>query len=282
MKDQRLDEVEPLGPGIFGLYGPVGGGKTVAASTWPGPIRWIDADDGISSVLWAIRAGICPHKPSDIVRFVPRDTLDGSGRVVKATGYWQVVDKINEWLKSIDSWQTLVLDSMGKISEFALTAGYEQTGKIGEGAKGGKQKDAFAVVEIDDYKPAQSGVWQLVNQLHQIAMEYGKYIVLISHEYERKRAPARIGDEPTVLGLLPDFIGQQRNSIPKLMREIYHVRNHSTSRERPDFRFQTVGDGLRIARSRLGCLDPFEPINPQTQGFQAIMKKAREFWNRSG
>lgn len=288
VKEQSLAEysVDADG-GVHLIYGSPGSGKTVMASTYPAPLRWLDYDEGWDSVLWAMKAGICPHKPEDIRRVVPQDTFDKKGKLVRATGYWQTLDAINYWISDehIGEWKTLVIDPMTTLNRFAMHAGLEISGTHLRSSGKDKaepsitttQRAGIVVWGIQDYRPAQSLFDQILtfneHSLRKIAKGYNKYVVLLCHVYEKYRAPDRIGDLPNLVGVEPDLMGRHRTDIPKDCDEVYYIRNEGTKKE-PEFMVQTISDSFTFAKSRYGCLDMREPAD-----FRKIHAKVASFYS---
>lgn len=283
--DQTLDVRDLVRPKITMIYGAGGGGKTVMASTYPAPQVWLDMDEGMDSIMWAVKEGICPHPIEDgklpwLRRAVPADTLDDKRKLKEATGYWQAVTKINEWCsdEQIGTWNTLVIDPITTISRYAMTAGLEISGKYPKVEKpyseSGKHTKASGVllIGIQDYKPAQSFVQQFVDFLRKVAKEHRKWVVLIAHEHDKTKPSEKIGEEPALVGVEPEFFGKQRHEITKEIDEVYHINNWGT-KDKPNFKIQTVKDGFTLAKSRFGCLDVKEEPN-----YQTIRKKVEAYY----
>lgn len=276
--EQTLDIKELVRPKVSMFYGGAGAGKTVLASTYPAPQVWIDLDRGMDSVMWAIRESICPHKITDFRRATPSDKTDGRGKLISATGMWQTIDRVNAWLEQPDTWNTMVIDPLTTVNAFAMTAGMEISGRYPTKAKpfsksGAHSKEAgLLLIEIQDYKPAQSFIRQFIDPLRKTCVEQHKWILLLCHEHEIMRAGANIGDLPTLVGVEPDLFGKQRKDVVKDMDEVYYLKPSGTKVDRK-FEMLTVGDGFTIAKSRFGCLDV--KMKPD---YQVIKEKVEEYY----
>lgn len=280
IEEATLGADDLLCPKIKMFYGPTGTGKTVSASTYPKPQVWIDMDRGMDSILWAMKQGICPHKPEDFNYVRPKNVIDERGKLISATGMWQVIDKINEWMERPQDWNTMVLDSTTTLNHFAMTAGMEVSGKYPTEAKPFSKSGEFTkaagilLFQIQDYRPAQSFIDQLVEPLKIGAHDLRKWIILISHEYEITRASKEIGVPPTVVGVEPAMWGQQRKNISARLDEVYYFKQEGTKTE-PKHLMQTRGDGFTVAKTRFGCFDVKEEPN-----WPNLHKKIKAFYGR--
>lgn len=277
---EKLEDTPAVQPDVFLLYGEAKTSKTIMASTFPAPLRFIDCDDGWKSIKWAIREGICPHPASAFERMVPSDEIDDNGYVTKPTGWWQVLDAINYWISDehIDEWTTLVIDPLTTLKEFALNASVVVTGKhpsvqqpFSQTKKMSDQANVL-LVGIQDYRPAQGFIGNLIRKIRKVALQHKKFVVFTCHVYEKTRASGVIGEPPTVIGYEPSLYGQQRKEITKDIDEIYYMKT-SGSKDDLKYEVQTKKSGLVIAGSRYGCLDAIEPAN-----FQEIMKKVEDYY----
>lgn len=278
--DRTFDPDEIGRPKLTMIYGPPGGGKTVLASQYPAPQVWLDFDQGIDSIFWAVKKGICPHNFPDDFRFAtPEDEWDSQFKLVRASGYWQSVDKVNDWLsdEKIDTWRTLVIDPITTLNEMSMHAGLEISGRYPSPSKpystSGKatKESGVLLIQIQDYKPAQSLIDQFARQLKKICKQHGKWVIFTAHLHERTKSGG-VGDEPSVIGVEPQLFGKQRRELLKEFDEVYYINNEGT-KVNPEFKIQTVGDSFTRAKSRFGCLDPREPAS-----FDNIRQKVKAFY----
>ncbi|NIN68867.1 MAG: AAA family ATPase [Anaerolineae bacterium] len=260
--DQTPSVEELVRPKIIMPYGPAGGGKTIFASTFPSPQVWLNLDEGLDSVVWAVKEGICPHGIENgrlpwLSEAIPRDARRRDGSI-DAVGFMQALNKANSWLsdENVDSWSTMVVDSMTTLNALALTAGLDVSGRLDDLQK--SRKGVLVGLEpFRDYNTPKSFIWQMLEELKRVSKSHRKWVVVIAHEHEVSRPPDKPMGLPTLEGIEPQMMGQQRKDILGLLDEVYYLKNwrpSASTNAEPQFRAQTVQDSVRVAKSRFGCL----------------------------
>lgn len=256
LADSKLDRFR----GLF--YGPPGSWKTVFAHAFP-KTRTLDFDDGMASVLWAIKTGIIQKDPSEVVF---ETILEGGrgkyGQVVKASALDVACDVLDGWLKD-DSWETLVIDSGSSLSDCALNKGLEENARLSLSKSREQSKLAgFRVMRMQDWGAGASLFQQFIDWCRSL----DRNLILVCHEYQLT------DEEGAVIQIEPLLIGQLRQRIGKDFGEVWHFALEGSRQDRKA-RIQTVSGGRCVAKSRLGCLDPVESAD-----FAAIRRKVATFY----
>lgn len=246
--DQTLDTFTPGEDSRFILlWGRPGSGKTVFAHNWPRS-RTLDLDQGISSVAWAIREGVIKDKKlSDIVyRQIAEKSKKGFVKSGEALD--QVTETLDEWLEESDEWDTLIIDSLTSLGEFAINESLDQMGtlKMSESRKISNSA-GLRVMRKQDWGGAISLINGLIEWLRSEDFA-GKTIIMIAHEYvETNEAGSAVGYKPLTIGQLRD-----RLHVP--FGEVYYM-SVEGSKTKPKYVMQTQRDGLRDCKTRYGCLE---------------------------
>lgn len=268
-----LAELKPGGPWHILWYGRPGTGKTVAAHTWP-RTRTIDADQGMASVLWAIKAGIIDKKPEEVYyETIYEKEVSKSGFVKKATAVDWMTQTVDRWYeKERDQWDTLIIDSGTGVNEFVFVRALENMGEL-KTDKGKSYSQSWAdskrlemqVRRIQDYTGAGTLFRQFIENCRTMI---DKHFILICHER------TETNDEGSVIERLPLLIGQQlRQDIPRMFSEVWWQHTGGAS---VNLRYltRTKGDPIVMAKTRVGCIDPEEEFLT----YDKLVKKVEAFW----
>lgn len=257
-ENQTLADFERPALGVL-WWGAPKSGKTVGAHTFP-RTRTLDFDNGMASVIWAIREGIIDKEPEEIVY---RTILPHRGeRHLSETPSVldRATDALDEWREEMDDWDTLVVDSLTDVSEACIARSQYYLGrqpKMNYDSPKKTQALGFRVMSREDWGPAMSQFQDFVDQVREF-LTYGKHVVCVAHEYEETT------DSGLVTAKYPLLIGQLRQRVPKAFDEVWY----QTISKEGQYGIQTVQDRKVKAGSRLGSLPDFIP-NPT---FEKIMK----------
>lgn len=229
------------------LYGPPGSGKTVLAHSFPRP-RTLDLDDGVRSVLWAIREGVIPEPEDWQYETVKETKVDAHGFCFKPEALDAATKIIDKWITEKDQWDTLIIDSLTSLNTFALHKAVHSMGRLGfTKSKGFADDVKFLITDRGDFKGLQSIFIQFIDWIRSL----DKHIVCIAHEYERT------DNQGNVLELMPLLSGQLRQRIVKDFDEVWYASTEGV-RDKTNFITLTKKDSTRYAKSRLGIFQAKE------------------------
>lgn len=271
------------------IWGPAGSAKTVNSHMMP-RTRTLDLDDGMMSVMWAIKEGLINKDPDEIVyeTILEHDTNRNLyGLVTETTVLDRMTDQVDKWLweerlsdeewkKELEKraeidpdniyedrfWDTLIVDSATGMTDASINKGLDENARL-KLSHSKNQSQVLRVMRQQDWGAAASLFRQAIEQWKSL----DKNLIVIAHEYVDR------DDSGTVLGVKPAAIGQLRDQLPTMFDEVYYA--HVTgSRTSPEFKFQTLPGNKRLCRSRLGCLDPIIPAD-----FQLIRERVAEYYD---
>ena len=194
-----LEDVQPESGKRIAIVGPSGAGKTWLAATWPNP-AFLDTDRNISTLKqaeWRKYAGVTDRK--QIIVAYASDPTDTRGLLKgEPTGFWQVMDKLNEWGERSDI-DTIVIDSMTALSRLARNLGMFLSGKDNR-SQTQKEANRYGVPLLTqaDFGAEMSVMEQLLDQ---VPMLEGKTIIFNCHvKIERNTNGGIISYAPLITG----------------------------------------------------------------------------------
>ena len=258
-----LADVGPINPYLnLLLYGPPGGGKTVFAHSYPGGTRTLDFDNGMQSVLWAIKKGLIAKDPASVIyhTFHPPKNPKKDGLVFDAATM-----KVEEWLKEEDapSWNTLIIDSGTLLTQHSIIKGLKEANRLNTS----QSWDSLNAGGIHAMRQADWGAAsQLFTKFVQYCLSLEKNVILLCHEY------SETNEAGAVTAVTPKLIGQLRQDIPLYFDESYYM-TVVGNKDKVEYKIQTKRDSKHQCKSRLGCLDALEDCD-----FEAIKQKVATFY----
>lgn len=280
-KIRTLDSVDPIGRTEAMLYGPPGGGKTVTASTFPPPFRWIaaDGDTSLKSIRWAYKAGITALKDlKDLQFYVPQEDYDktGGGYPSTAKAFNRMTDMVDFWFQpeQVGQWQTMVLDSATELNEWALNHGLNVNRALPSREKPLSKSHDFnlkararIVTGEQDYKSAMAMFEGFLNDLRVECARHGKNLVVICHEWRETVERESDGSE-IILRYRPLLIGQLRERIVKSFDDVWHCTVSGNKAQ-----VQVHEDPRILAKTRWGqVLNTLEEPD-----YRKLLEKVRKF-----
>lgn len=280
--EMTLADVDPIGRMELLLYGPPGSAKTVTASTLPGPFRWLDADRGTKSLVWAVKEGISSVTDmKDIVIYRPTEHLDGQypsrEKGIRAA-FDQMTDKMDFWFGSeVDKWQTLVIDSFTEINEWALNKGLFLNSTMPTPQRPlstseivNRQAKVRLLTGQQDYKSAMGLCEGFISEVRSQCAANNKNLVVVCHEYTEQRE--REDGTTEVVSYQPLLIGQLRQRLPKSFDDVWYCRVDSGSKG-VKATVQLLADPRHYAKTRWGSIvNREEPAD-----YRQIIEKVRQY-----
>ncbi len=224
------------------LYGPSGTGKTTLASTFPDP-HFVDFDKGMMS----IRGKDVTYITIGNRETVDPDFIDLFGeKVAKQNGYLKAVKLIEHWGNTLTKEQTLVIDSLTFLNDYAL---------------------AF-VLSLEKQKKPRIQDWGAAQKLLEMILESLKDVecnlVVVAHEQFVK------DEESGFISWLPLTIGKLATKLPVYFDEVwrsYCEPGRGTARDSHEYGFETRPTRRSTAKSRLKL--PFKAVDVT---YDSIMK----------
>lgn len=228
-------------------YGAPGTGKTVLAHSFPRP-RTIDLDNGVRSVVNAVASGIISEPVDWQYETILETDFSAHGRVKKATAFDKACKTLDAWLLEPEEWDTLIVDSLSSLNQFAINKAIENMAALGMSKSlQQSQKVDMQITKMQDY----GGAMTLFNHFMDWIRSLDKNIVCIAHEYEQ------LNDSGSVRRIQPLLIGQLRQRIVKDFDEVWYSKTQGI-RDNISYITQTASDNTVVAKSRLGCFDAQE------------------------
>lgn len=279
-KIRTLEDVDPIGRTEVLIYGPPGSGKTVLASTFPGPFRWIAADgaNSLKSVRWAVKEGKSSFKDlKDLQFFVPTEEV--KGRYIGApAAFNQMQDMLEYWFKpeQVDQWQTLVLDSFTEINTWALDLGlglnvtYPSTNKpLSTSDQINRKAMTRMVTGQQDYKTAMGLIEGFLRNVRTDCARYNKTLVILCHEWQDTTEDS--DGNSIVTGVRPLLIGQLRDKVAKDFDDVWHMETYNKGTH-IEVKVAVHGSNKVLAKTRWGAVLKRE-VDPDFRTMIAEVKK---------
>jgi len=240
----------------------------VKAHTWPGT-RTLDFDDGMLSVMWAIKAGIIKKKPEDIIYATIGEREEEKER--GKHGFVKLPMALDRATEQIDDWteeggfSTLIVDSATALNQYCMLKGAKSMDSFGYSTSWTKAlKENLFIPRIQDF----GGSKNMFSQFAEWTLSLPYNVIYTAHQFEDTT------DSGLVRQYQPLLIGSLREDIPRMFDEVWYCYVNNDGK----FTSRTVTDKKHICKSRLGCLDPEETAFSYTE----IREKVKAFWGSPG
>lgn len=269
-----LEDVDPVGRTEVLIYGPPGGCKTMLASTFPGPFRWIDADKGLKTLRWAYKAGktslhclgrhcIQAYAPEEHDRYPHNpEALD---RMVDMIAHWFSPAEVGKWEGG-----TLVWDSGTEVNNWAVYKGLHLNGLLPDRKKPlsgsdeiNEKANTLLITGQQDWKSAQGLFLSALYDTRVECVRYDRNLVLICHEWAETR------DDGSVIRYEPFLIGQLRTRIAKDFDDVWYTQLFNGK----DPKVQMHGSAMYVTKTRWGQIPEIE----KDFDFRKMVEKVRKY-----
>jgi hypothetical protein len=259
LKEKTLEEVEPLYGKRIAIVGPPGSGKTWLAATWPAP-AFLDVDHNIATLKqegWRTYAG----GPKKIILAQPYDIRDKRGIVLDPTGFWQSLEKLNEWSENTDI-KTIVIDSLTSLSVMAMSLAIHanEKEKRSQTKKEALQKHGVLLYTEADFGSEMGVMEQLLEQMPQIPQT----VIFNCHvRTEYNSTGSLLGYKPLITG------NKHRESFGRWFNEVWWL--------------ETRGHGIKTKRVLMSHSDNLHqflkttmslPVEIEDPSYDTIRQKA--------
>lgn len=281
-KQFSLADVDPIGRTEALIYGPPKSGKTVMASTFPAPFRWVAADGAtcIKSLWWAMKTGLSTIRDpkTDVVAYVPQEDFARGLYPDTAKAFNRMTDMIDFWFSpgEVDRWQTLVLDTATEVNEWAMNMGLDLNSQMPTAAKplsGSHTINKKAKLRIisgqQDYKSAMALFESFITDVRMQCARHGKNLVLLCHvwletEEDKERGIKRI------VSYDPLLLGNLRQRFAKAFDDVWYMEVYNGK----EYKLLLHPDPTHNVGTRWGqVLDRTEPAD-----YQKLIAKVRKYY----
>lgn len=275
-RQYTLADVDPIGRTEALIYGPPGCGKTVLASTFPPPFRWLDADNGLKSIRWAYATGrTALTKLEDLVAYRPTEALDGMyPNFPKALDL--ACDMIAHWFSpgEVEKWNTLVIDSATELNAWAIYKGLHLNGQyptknkpLSKSDEVNEQAKAMLVTGEQDYKSAMGLFMGVITDIRIDCAKFNKNLVLLCHEWKDFEETDNGGQR--LIACAPLLIGQLRTRIAKDFDDIWYMQVFNGT----EYKITATSSPTTVAKTRWGSI----PDLMKEPDYRKILERVKAF-----
>lgn len=254
---KRAEHVQAL------LWGPPKVGKTILAHTFP-RTRTLDFDNGMESVLTAADEGwIDVDKDEIVYATITEENREEYGYVAVPTALDKATMVMEQWVSDdeYDNWDTLILDSVTSLCEYALDRALYNLNKLDGYTKSKNRGDRvhMRIMAQQDWGPAMSLVSNFIEECRRYT---DKNIVVIAHEHQQTTESGHVTyRSPQVIGRV------LRQDLPKQFDEVWRMEKDNDGTPV----LITQGTSKFQAGSRLGLPDRMEKPT-----YQKILKHVQK------
>lgn len=275
-KQYSLEDIDPIGRSEVLIYGAPGSCKTVLASTFPPPFRWIDGDYGLKSLRWAFKEGktalhcLGPHCLK-AYRPIEEGTYPVNPQALDKTA-----DMVDFWFgkDEVDQWNTLVIDSATEMNMWAIYKGLHLNGQLPDPKRALSVSDSvneraksLLLTGQQDWKSSQGLFMSLITDIRVECARYKKNLVLICHLWTNNMEDA--DGNIKVASYEPWLIGQLRTRIAKDMDDVWFTELFNGKEPK----VQMYSDPRHIAKTRFGQI----PGLDKDFDYRKIIEKAKAY-----
>ena len=173
--------------------------------------------------------------------------------------------------KHLDDFDTLIWDNSSAVRRFAMIRGIV-INKEQDLSQSQTKLESYKIpiIAIQDYKMEMQIMEWAINTYIDACKAEKKNFIVLAHRREIFRRSSKIGDQPTLIGIRPDFTGEKSvDVIPAPFDEVWYFEIAGGGQ----YRMRTKGTDIIIAKTTAGAgpLNEFE-VNPH---FLKLLKRIR-------
>lgn len=260
---------KPVDASIIGLhekillYGLGGSGKTFTAGTMPGNVYFIvfGGANEIKTLMSQDFRKKHPEKDGKLFFDYAVEEIGSRGHFVSATAYDMACDLIDDALeqerKGDFQFDSVVIDSATGLRRFGMNKAME----VNYHRATGKAKTALQRLRDENIIIPGDNDWMsemsLTTQFMDWVFRLPKHVCVCTHEWQVKQRDRATG-ESQVTSRLPLFTGKNREEIPAMFDNVWHIKPKNTGRG-IIAEAVTVADEFTFAKTRMGgILAPLE------------------------
>ncbi len=269
---KRLEDLEAVETQTILVYGSSGTGKTRLAGTLGNRTLIINNGDGISTLQSpAFKRDI---KSNPIV-ITLAEKLGSRGMFESAQVFDAVCDTIDHALEKFpQEFDHIVVDDATQLRRGALNKGLEFNKGSGK-SKTLDQREKYDMIvpAVQDYGIEMNLIEQFIASYTSICKQAKKNFILNAHERVTYQKGDKIGDQPTILKILPGFTGQTfPDTVPNYFDNVWRMEVLGAGSNRV-WRATTQGTEKITAKTRVsGVLQTVEDKPNLTVMLEKIQK----------
>ena len=261
------------------LYGLGGSGKTFTAGTMPGKVYFIvfGGPNEVKTLMSQDFRKKHPEKTDQVWFDYAVEEIGARGHFKSATAYDMACDLLDDALeqerKGDFEFDSVVIDSATGLRRFGMNKAIE----INFHRATGQSKTALKRLRDENIIIPGDNDWMsemsLTTQFMDWVFRLPKHVCVCTHEWQVKQRDRGTGDS-TVTSRLPLFTGKNREEVPAMFDNVWHIRPRNTGRGIVA-EAVTVADEFTFAKTRMGgILAPIERDPDLTKLIEKMRKGA--------
>lgn len=256
-KFKQLKDRTPGESWILMVYGPSKSGKTYFAGTAGARTLFINIGDGLETLMAPAFTTKYPDAKNMIVVDI-RETAANS-----AQAFDQVAEAIDHALKHFpEKFDTIVLDEATALRKFALNRAMELNTAQRTQSNRGNRLDDYVKADVGDFGVEMDMIEWFLGTYVPIFKSMNKHFLMLAHERQIYRKPAKIGDDPVLARVLPGFTGKTfPDKVPAYFDDVWHSEAVGGD-ENIVYRMRTAGSELELGGARHGGIFNVVEKNP--------------------
>lgn len=266
MTFKRLKDFVPGAAWILLLYGQSKAGKTYTAGTCGPRTLYLNTGNGEETLLAPAFTSRYPNTKDMMLVNFNTEKENAFDLVCKAIDY--ALEKHH------GEFDWIVLDEATAFRKGAMNKSMELN-TSGRSAIRAKPTEEFVAPDIQDFlREMQAVEWFLATYVPIFKRE-GKHFVMVAHERQIFKKPAKVGDEPLLDRIVPGFTGKTfPDAVPAYFDDVWHMEKVSTV-AKPVYRIRTAGTGSELGDSRHGGIFEPQEVDPNLQKMLLRIREAQ-------